>query len=708
MEDSTLNPVDIVSSDRPLESPDLDRLGYAPFACHLAKSLTETLSHEGLVLGLYGDWGSGKSTLINFLIKELGSYDEKRRPILVKFNPWWYSGSSSLVSRFLLEFSHGISGWTRVSDKFRESFSDLADVLGDVGVGGVKVSAGKAVSALLRPNRSAERLREKVVQGLEELDRRILVIVDDVDRLHRDEILHLFLAIKAIGSFPRTNYVLAMDKRVVVDALDRAGFGNGEEFLEKIIQVPLSLPDVDPSALEGMLSEQLNKILSDLPEGQFDLERWGWLFTHGIRPILRTPRQVIRLVNCLSMVYPVVKGEVNPVDLIGIEMLKLFFDPVYQAIRRNPSMFLPNLSHWSMAESDRAELENFHQAWLGDLRETLRSPAQYLVSDLFPGVAAFLSSFYPISTNPAKARRELRICAPERFPVYFRLWVPAGELRASEVAELMDSASEGSRFAGKLIQLSCEKTPDGTSRAGLALDRLADLAEEPLPAKVVVGALEGLLDVGDRLLELGDRKVSFYSVENNVRISRCIYLLSRQIGQQRYGELLGNWVAHCGSITVPLIEVRDLAREHGHFNANIAVEEDKRRVTSEAVELLRAATLKRLSSEALQGTLLKRPWLGFLLNLWRDLGREEDAKNWVASTLENQGNFLDFLAGFTGNSRTSSSKDGMVCFIHSELLQQWADPKIFASWANKSLQSGVLSARDQGILEAFVQMQLEV
>ncbi|MFL6196102.1 MAG: P-loop NTPase fold protein, partial [Thermoanaerobaculia bacterium] len=530
------DPLRLISNDRPLEHPEDDRLGYAPFARHLAKALTETLTLEGLVLGLYGDWGSGKSTLINFLIKDLEKIDEKERPILVRFNPWWYSGSSNLTSRFLLEFMYGLSGRTRVSDQVREAIAGLADALGDVGIGGITLGAGKAVAGLVRPNHSAESLREKVVRGLEELDRRILVIVDDVDRLHEQEILQLFLAIKAIGNFPRTNYVLAMDKRVVVDALGRSGFGNGEEFLEKIVQVPLDLPDVDRSDLEKLLVEQLDRIFSDLPKHKFDTARWSWLFTQGLRPLLKTPRQVVRLVNCLSIVYPVVRDEVNPVDLIGIEALRLFFHPAYQAVRRNPKKFLSGLiPAWSHSESERQEERRFHERWLNEIPESQREPASRLVTSLFPTTAAALSSFSPYSVEDSQARRELRICAPERFPVYFRLSVPAGELRAVEVAELVDDAREGRRFAEKLLRLSQDLNPDGTSRARAALESFGDLCEGPLPDEVVFGGLEGLFEVGDQLVLLRDRKTELFDLENDSRIERCVTLLGGKVGADRYG-----------------------------------------------------------------------------------------------------------------------------------------------------------------------------
>jgi len=55
-----------LSADRPKTNPIDDRLGYAPFAKHLAESICEMNAAEGLVIAVYGAWGSGKTSLLNF------------------------------------------------------------------------------------------------------------------------------------------------------------------------------------------------------------------------------------------------------------------------------------------------------------------------------------------------------------------------------------------------------------------------------------------------------------------------------------------------------------------------------------------------------------------------------------------------------------------------------------------------------------------
>jgi predicted KAP-like P-loop ATPase len=91
-----------VSEDlKPNEAtPADDALGYAPFAAKLAEALIRLKPKSGLVLALYGSWGGGKSTMLNFVAKDLDSRPKDEQPIIIRFNPWWFSGQADLVGLF--------------------------------------------------------------------------------------------------------------------------------------------------------------------------------------------------------------------------------------------------------------------------------------------------------------------------------------------------------------------------------------------------------------------------------------------------------------------------------------------------------------------------------------------------------------------------------------------------------------------------------
>ena len=86
------NPTDL-SADRPSIDPQADRLGYAPFARRLAESIIGLAGAEGHVLALYGQWGFGKTTMLNYIQHYVVQSGQRESPIIVPFNPWWFAGN---------------------------------------------------------------------------------------------------------------------------------------------------------------------------------------------------------------------------------------------------------------------------------------------------------------------------------------------------------------------------------------------------------------------------------------------------------------------------------------------------------------------------------------------------------------------------------------------------------------------------------------
>src|SRR5690349_25144625 len=100
MTDEAQNSVPL-SADRPGETPETDLFGYAPFAEQLGKSICVMEKGDGLVMAIHAPWGAGKTTLLNYLRYYIGHAPDVSRPILVQFNPWWFSGQDNLARAFL-------------------------------------------------------------------------------------------------------------------------------------------------------------------------------------------------------------------------------------------------------------------------------------------------------------------------------------------------------------------------------------------------------------------------------------------------------------------------------------------------------------------------------------------------------------------------------------------------------------------------------
>jgi hypothetical protein len=98
-------PSGALSADQPIEAPDQDLFGFDPFAHAIAKSISGLTSPEGVVIGLHGPWGAGKSSAVNLIKHHLASGDLAASAdlTLVEFNPWWFNGQDALALAFFGE-----------------------------------------------------------------------------------------------------------------------------------------------------------------------------------------------------------------------------------------------------------------------------------------------------------------------------------------------------------------------------------------------------------------------------------------------------------------------------------------------------------------------------------------------------------------------------------------------------------------------------
>lgn len=320
-----------LSGGQPLTDPADDRLGYAGFAAALAKSIMSMMPPEGLVLAIYAPWGAGKSSVLEFICAYLDEQHDEEGPVIVRFNPWWFSGQEDLTRRFFDQLEAVLKKKGLFDDATRNKIADLGNAVASIPFaellpGGALVKAGvRVATTLIRPDGSdVVALKAEIADALSKCNRRILVIIDDIDRLTAEEIRQIFRLIKAVADFPNVVYILAFDKAVAISALSASQGVPGAAYLEKIVQVPFELPEPDRTALRLMLEESIQVVIRDIHETTLDHSYWQQVYSGGIDAFIQTPRDVVRLVNTISVTYPAIQGEVNIVDLFAIEAVRVF------------------------------------------------------------------------------------------------------------------------------------------------------------------------------------------------------------------------------------------------------------------------------------------------------------------------------------------------------------------------------------------------
>lgn len=339
------------SADAPVSSKEEDKFSRWKFAERVGQVIATREDPSGLVIGLYGVWGDGKTSVLNFIQQSLKS---EEKVICIKFNPWRFGTENDLLKGFFFTIAEALdTKLIKKGDYFKDLVKNLAPHAGEaINLGWL----GNIISHFIKKVDTDE-LKKRIEAALEKAQKRVLILIDDVDRLDKAEIQLLFKIVKLIADFKYTAYILAFDKDIVASSLQErytgANHNAGEAFLEKIIQIPLHLPVVSKEVLQQICYDDINNALAvagiELTEHQ--VQDFFYYFS-AFDEQLCTPRRAKLYGNALLFSLPILKGEVNPVDLMLIEGVRIFYPSLYEAIRSHKEFFT------KMFQQENSELWN--------------------------------------------------------------------------------------------------------------------------------------------------------------------------------------------------------------------------------------------------------------------------------------------------------------------------------------------------------------
>lgn len=645
-----------LSADRPNFDPKDDLFGHAPFAKVLADSISGYPGSDGLVLALYGPWGSGKSTVLGYVGHYIDQLPEKNRPIVVPFNPWWFSGQENLARAFLGQLQAVLPGRNKNFKKLGDLLGDFAEGVGGlVDLSGITGGAGGKFGKLIgmltkRKPRDVPALKSEISKILRDAKKRVVVVIDDIDRLTPDETRQLFTVIKALADFPNVIYLLAFDRDVAARAIEQQNGLHGERYLEKIIQVPFELPPIDREALRSALLKRLDQVLGNTSDGLFDQFYWMNVFYDGIDPLIQVPRDVVRFTNTLSVTYPAVRGEVNPVDFIALEAVRVFLPDLYGIVRANPERFSGH-SRDDRYEGDRNAAQAFRQDWVNQVPESLRASTQALLERIFPKISqrGYGSGWLK------EWRRNLRACHPDAFPIYFRLTVPLGAVRRSEMIALLNLAASPTDFGDALVRAKAEKRPDGLSKARALLERLMDHVEKDILDDHIPLVIQSLFDIGDSLIDPADECGGF-DFGNVSRVSCLINHLLKRLPANQHTDVLDAAIKAGRAIAVQswLLRALDIEATKAKESTEATL------LSADDVARLKATWLERVRALSGETAFIDHPELPRLLADWRQWGDGAEVRTWCDHATTSDDGLLVLLPKFLQHTRTQTVGDWAV------------------------------------------------
>ena len=696
-----------LSSDRPLCDPAHDLFNHSSFARARADAIRRHMGADGIVLAVFGPWGSGKSTVLAFVQHHLEQAPATERPVTVTFNPWWFSGQENLAKALLGQLQAVLpekyAGFKAIGDKiaeFSEAIGGAADVVGTATgqgwLGGIFRSGARLAA---RKPKDVPALKASLSKLLLEQAKRVLVVVDDIDRLTPEEVRQFFTVIKALADFPYVTYLLAFDREVASAAISLQTGLPGERYLEKIIQVPFELPRVDRETLRRALFVKLDAVMAGTSEGRFDGAYWTNVFFDGLDPLFQVPRDIVRLTNSLSVTYPAVVGEVNPVDFIAVESLRVFLPAAYDAVRATPEQFTGHHTPSTGPEKDLALA--FHNAWLAKLPESLRESTKNLMQRLFPRLESVWSNMHYSGDSALEWRRQLRVCSPAVFPAYFRLSLPDGAVSRAEVDALLALVNDSDAFAAALRQAALQRRPNGISKARDLLDRFMDHVPGDLTMTNVEPVVRALMMIGDELVIPTDIVPGEFDFGNEYRISRIAYHLLKKCDAAARLPLLTDALTKGKALQCGEFLFSSLCQKAGE-----AVQGGGESLVS-TVECseLKEVWLRKIRQSAIATEFIDHPSIASLLSAWRHWGGDAEPAAWWARAAASDDGLLKLIAAHKTNVTSNTVGEHAVRVrirVNPNGLAPYADVQAMAVRVSALLAAGKVDEQWKPAAEQFV------
>ena len=412
------------NTDKPIQNSTEDLLGRKSFSKTLSEAVNQYKGTDSLVIGLFGKWGVGKTSIVNMVLENLND------KIIVNFSPWNYDSHSDLINLFFIELRKSIidNGNVRDEKSLKEAFFEYKRAIKNISnkpvVKGI-ISAllqkfvGVHLEDLWSPP-SLEETREQLKKELGKINRKIIVVIDDIDRLTNEQIKDIFQLVKQVANFPNVIYLLSMDREVVCRALDEVQKIDGHEYLDKIIQIPIEIPELRESKIHDILIQNLESIVSSLPKKiNIDSNYFRQIFRTCVIPYVGTLRDVNKIINTFQFRFEVLFDETSFEDMLALTVLEVLEPKLYRWIASNKDNLCGGFMHGFDSNRDKANY--FSEKYNAEFKElgidTER--ATKFLATIFPVFAKDVQRYSYGYSSLSEAKKFKRVADIDKFDLYF-------------------------------------------------------------------------------------------------------------------------------------------------------------------------------------------------------------------------------------------------------------------------------------------------
>jgi len=392
--------------------------------------LVTNIKNQSYALGVTGEWGVGKTTFLRELKKTIGN-----RADIVEFNPWMCRTPEQVTNDFFASLRH------QLSDKYStlsKSIKEYAKY-----VNNVKLVSHPLFSMEALISGTKESLFERkntLSKKFSRLPKPIIVLIDDLDRLERDEVFEVLRLIRNTADLSNLIYMVAYDKEYVTSVLKEKEIKDATAYLEKIFPVEIHLPKVEEHLVWNTLYEEIREQSSI--ENNFVKLLFDRFVTDDKELILnvltnyrRTKRFARLYMLNIAYLNNQSQNELKFIDVFWLELLQMYDKTTYDVLATEPGVILFN-------DGGRYRIKD------GILRTKVHENNKYEGESFWreetPNILGKMFGRY-INTHTQS------ICFTENYDKYFTLSVSPFRLSVKEMNRLFEPESKAEDIVEKWL-----------------------------------------------------------------------------------------------------------------------------------------------------------------------------------------------------------------------------------------------------------------
>ena len=700
-------------NDKPIDSPDDDKFGFNSFAETIADLISKMKSPEGTVIAINGPWGSGKSSLINLVRYHLDNSPKKDDLKIVDSKCWWFSGEEALTIEFFRALYSAMESSKKVTKKAISKLgakllikaSQPVGAMTNLFIPGAGSAASKSmkfIAGLIEQDETVEKLHKKLSDTLNQDSKHYLVVIDDIDRLSPDEAMLIFRLIKSVGGLPHVIYLLAYDRQLAEKIVTERYPSEGPHYLEKIVQASFDLPTPSRATLENEFLRRLDNIVEEREFG--DGDHFRNLFAEMIAPEIKTPRDLIRILNPLKVTWPAVKGEVDAAEFLCLETLRVRRPNLYDTLRANKILLTGSVME-DIGFSARMRLEQGRSSEQYDkifLEPEPSSEHERLrggLIQLFPELERAWRNVDQIDLPPDRDRRR-RVCAPRHFDTYFRFSLSEHQLSRGEIETLIQKLGDFDYIRDSLLDAAEIKLPDGFTKATHLLYELM-IRAEGIPEKSIGDLLKAIYSIADELIEKEESNILEGTVTQLDRLT--LKLLIDRLPFDNRSDVLRT---ACEQATLGYLARIATSAYNRHFplDGNQAKPQAECLTTKKHAVELKDLAVERIHKAMNDGSLINCPLLDSVLVLWLRFD-EEGVRSWISEVTDDKTAVAHLAKAFIGLIQHALFQNPATLpstALRGE-LGHVVDLDEFSSHADRAIHEGNLEAKDHEALRIFLE-----